>query len=546
MKPFTHFAFASLLALEALALPKFFTGFSKDIVGPADAPWSNGYINSFHQGTTESASKSKPATTSSAAPAASSSSVSTASTGTAHQSGGENYIVFFKNGASASGSDIKAADTVSTSSTDDLLSQMGLTSDHADVRHTFDGTGVKGFAASLQSHCLDKLANMSDVIVEKDMIVSTHATTARSGGPWGLERISTTSTVSGDPSTLDFTYNYDNTALGSGVDIYVVDTGINTAHVAFNGRATVGWAYDPTNNADGDGHGTHVSGTAAGSTFGVASMANLIGVKVLDNSGTGQASDTVQGIQWVINQHNQRKSDPSFVGSIMSMSWGLSASKFSAETLSPHLQAVLARYTSADFLLPTGSQAIDTVIQQAVSAGIHAAVASGNQGTDSCSSSPSANGGSQGPAVSVGSVGSANAISSFSNSGACTDVYAPGENVISAWIGGNNVINTLDGTSMATPHVTGVMAYSMVANPQLAQDPQAMKNFIVNGALKNVVSGNAQSGDAKLLLNNGVTGALLKVKREESVVERAVNVLSGLFNRRQTFHVAEGVSRLRY
>ncbi|KAF2099564.1 subtilisin-like protein [Rhizodiscina lignyota] len=524
MGPFTHFVFASLLATEALALPNFFPGLSES----ASPPWGKGYIDPAHHQTSGGQDHGKPVvTTSSAAPVASASSASSA---TGHTSGGESYIVLFKNGAAASGSDVSAQDTVSTASADDILSQIGLTSDHPDVHSTFDNTGFRGFAASLQSHCLDQLANMSDVaVVEKVLPVSTHGTTSRSGGPWGLQRISSTDGVSGDPSALDFTYSYANPALGSGVDVYIVDTGINTEHVAFGGRATMGWSYDESDTTDGDGHGTHVTGTATGTTFGVASSANIIGVKVLNDQGSGQSSDTVNGINYVIGRHNQRKTEPGFVGSVMSMSWGLTQS----------------------------STVIDNVIRAAVAAGIHSAVAAGNSGEDSCSFSPSSSGGSNGPAISVGSIGSGNVISSFSNTGTCNDIYAPGENVISAWIGGPYVINTLDGTSMATPHVTGVIAYTMVTQPQLAQDPAAMKSYLLGSALQNQVSGNANSGDAKLLLNNGVTGAPSKSKRALSpIVKRGLPSLSGLdsaisevtswFARRQTFYMAEGVSRLRY
>ena len=108
----------------------------------------------------------------------------------------------------------------------------------------------------------------------------------------------------------------------------------------------------------------------------------------------------------------------------------------------------------------------------------------------------------------MGSIGITNAISSFSNTGSCVDIYAPGENVLSAWNTGNNTVQYLDGTSMATPHVTGVMAYLMAANATLAADPAAMKQYLQTSALTKVVTGNVDSPDAMSLLNNGETATL--------------------------------------
>lgn len=103
-----------------------------------------------------------------------------------------------------------------------------------------------------------------------------------------------------------------------------------------------------------------------------------------------------------------------------------------------------------------------------------------------------------------------NEISSFSNTGACTDIYAPGENVVSTWIGGDNIINVDQGTSMAAPHVTGVVAYTLQQKPEFKTDPAGLKSFLLGEALKGQVSGNALGGDQKLLLNNGITTATQK------------------------------------
>jgi len=168
--------------------------------------------------------------------------------------------------------------------------------------------------------------------------------------------------------------------------------------------------------------------------------------------------------------------------------------------------------------------------------------ASGNQGTSSCSQTPSNIGGTQGPVISVGSVGFGSDISSFSNTGACTDVYAAGESIISTWTGGDNVINILDGTSMACPHVTGLVAYLMVEKAELASDVKAMKSFIASSALQHAIAGNAGQGDPMLLANNGIAGAdvssltsivksrrglEIRIDRPSSMPKRALN-LSGI------------------
>lgn len=275
--------------------------------------------------------------------------------------------------------------------------------------------------------------------------------------------------VGGNFKAMDYTYSFANSDLGRGADVYIVDTGVYTQHNVFSGRATMAWSFDGDLN-DHDGHGTHVAGTAAGNVLGVASNANILGVKALDADGSGWSSNVVAGIDFVVQSHDARRKSgnaTSFLGSVMSMS------------------------------LASGSpvSAIESAISAAVDAGVHVVVAAGNGDTDACSSSPSSSGGTQGPAITVGSVGQSAQRSSFSNYGDCVDVYAPGENVISAWTGGANMVNMLSGTSMATPHVTGIVAYAM-GNSTLAQDPGLMKEWVRMSAL--------QMGGGILLANNGV------------------------------------------
>ncbi|KAH9878907.1 hypothetical protein J1614_002342 [Plenodomus biglobosus] len=303
----------------------------------------------------------------------------------------------------------------------------------------------------------------------------------KSGAPWGLQSLSNEAGASGSPQGQDFTYSFDDTSLGAGVDIYVIDTGVRTSHAVFTGRASEGFTATGS-FVDGDGHGTHVAGTAAGAKFGVAQGANVIEVKVLGDDGSGSSSDTIAGMDWVITNHEKRRTEPGFVGSIMSMSWGLQGT----------------------------ANAVDEVIAGALEAGIHVSVAAGNDGADACGSTPAHLGGANSDVVTVGSVNIESQVSTFSNIGSCVDIYAPGEQILSSWSTGDTIINFLSGTSMACPHTTGVMAYLMAEDVAgLGQNPAALKAKLLSTAREGKITGNT-GGSANLLLSNGVDGAVAR------------------------------------
>ncbi|KAL5114715.1 hypothetical protein ACEQ8H_007384 [Pleosporales sp. CAS-2024a] len=342
-------------------------------------------------------------------------------------------------------------------------------------------------------------------VVEERAEIKSYVQT-KSGAPWGLQRISSPAGASGSPQNQDFTYSFDDSTLGAGVDIYIIDTGVRTTHAVFTGRASQG--FTATNaTTDGDGHGTHVAGTAGGAKFGVAQGANIIAVKVLGDDGSGSTTDTIKGMDYVITQHEKRKTQPGFVGSIMSMSWGLQGR----------------------------ANAVDEVIAGASQAGIHVSVAAGNDGADACGSTPAHLGGANSNVVTVGSVNIKNAVSSFSNIGKCVDIYAPGEQILSAWTTGDTIINFLSGTSMACPHTTGVMAYLMAQDAaKLGQNPAALKQKLLQTARQSQISGNL-GGSANLLLSNGAKGSVSRrlmknyvvPDRSGSFAARAAAALSG-------------------
>lgn len=384
-----------------------------------------------------------------------------------HESGGLEHIVIFNR------------DEPIPPEVNEVLTRLELTEDHPDVRHVFKNSAFRGFAASMKSHCLDLLANMTDVsIVERTASVQSayaipnqrraaSAVDTRGHAPWGLSRISTAAFSAHDAREMDYTYSFANSDLGAGSDIYIVDTGLYAEHIVFGSRGKQIWSFD-NNDTVADGHGTHVAGTAAGETLGVASRANIFGVRALAGDGAeGWSSNVVAGIDKVIQQHEARRANADFKGSVLSMSLASSG--------------------------PVS--AIDQALDAAIQAGVHVVVAAGNAGTDACSGSPGSAGGTHGPAIVVGSVDIEGNTSSFSNTGDCVDVYAPGEDIISAWIGQPDMVNVLSGTSMATPHVTGIVAYAM-ANATLAGSPGLMKEWVRMQGLPR--------GDGTVLANNGV------------------------------------------
>ncbi|KAL1603605.1 hypothetical protein SLS60_005193 [Paraconiothyrium brasiliense] len=362
-----------------------------------------------------------------------------------------------------------------------LLDKLGRQADNDGVFDIMDNSQWSAIVMNATSKCISYLDDLAEVKMVDETAEVKSFVTQKTGAPWGLQRISNDAGASGDPSGQDFTYSFEDTNLGAGVDVYVVDTGVRVSHAVFGGRATEGFSFTST-AADGDGHGTHVAGSAAGAKFGVAQNANIIAVKVLGDDGSGSSSSTIAGMNWVLNNHEKRKTQDGFVGSIMSMSWGLQGT----------------------------ADSVDQAITSAIDAGIHVSVAAGNDGTDACGTTPAHLGGSNSDVVTVGSVNINNEVSSFSNIGKCVDIYAPGEQILSAWSTGDNVINFLSGTSMATPQNSGVMAYLMAQNPtEFGQNPKALKAQLLSMARQDVISGSL-GGSANLLLSNGVNGAVSK------------------------------------
>jgi len=318
------------------------------------------------------------------------------------------------------------------------------------VDYIYDGDGdFHGFS----THGMDEseaiaIADLEGVIaVEEGQVFYT--TAVQTNPTWGLDR------VDQESATLDRTYYY-KTSAGTGVDIYVIDTGVRITHEEFGGRARHGYTAYASSN-DGNGHGTHCAGTSAGTVYGVAKKANVIGVKVLSDQGSGSTNGIVAGVDWA----NRQSSSRTKVGNL-SLGGGASSA-----------------------------------MDNAVNAGTNIiyAVASGNSNTNACNTSPARASG----AYTVNSIQQGDSRSSFSNYGSCTKIFAPGSSITSAWITSDRSYNTISGTSMAAPHVAGVAALYIGNSGSMTASQ--VKSALTNNAWNNKVS-NAGTGSPNKLVYN--------------------------------------------
>ncbi|KND90970.1 Alkaline protease 1 [Tolypocladium ophioglossoides CBS 100239] len=326
--------------------------------------------------------------------------------------------------------------------------------------HTFKMSKWRAMALDADDSMIMDISSADEVAyIEADHWVTTSAAIMQTNAPPGLNRLS--HTAAGTPG-----YVFDESA-GTGITAYVVDTGVRVTHTEFEGRAT--FAANFVNNVDTDeqGHGSHVAGTIAGATFGVAKKANIMAVKVLDAQGRGQNSNILNGMQFVIDDVKKRGIQGK---AVMNMSLGGSF-----------------------------SQAMNRAIQAVSSAGIVPVVAAGNENQDTANTSP----GSAPSAITVGAIDASNdARASFSNFGQAVSIFAPGVGILSVGIGSDTDTKTLSGTSMATPHVAGMAAYLMALTG--VTDPAQVDGLIKNLASKTgaVVTNNVQ-GTTSLIANNG-------------------------------------------
>ena len=358
-----------------------------------------------------------------------------------NQSLRDRYIVVFK----PTVSDVDAT-------VDQLVRDQGIGQVHFRYR-----AALKGFAATLPPQALEGIRHNPNVeFVEADGLAYAIGTQT-SPPSWGQDRV--------DQHLLPLNQSYTYDADGTGVRAYIIDTGIRFSHQEYPGRAFSGYDYidNDTDASDCHGHGTHVAGTVGGTTTGIAKNVTLIAVRVLDCSGSGSYSAVIAGIDWVTSDHTTRGT-PAVAN--MSLGGGLSSS-------------------------------VNTAVTNSINAGVVYAVAAGNDNADACTKSPA----STPKALTIGATGSTDARASFSNYGTCVDLFAPGVGITSSTITGDNTYASWSGTSMATPHVAGVAALYLSANPTAT--PAQVESAIKGGATPNLVTDPA--GSPNLLLYSLIT-----------------------------------------
>ena len=352
------------------------------------------------------------------------------------------YIVVLKGGSSARSAGASAHSAVADP-------QSVATTARVTPKFVYNAA-LNGFAAQLTPGQLNALRQNPNVdYIEQDQVATVDTT--QYSAPWGADRI--------DQRYRPLNGNYIYTKNGAGVYAYIIDSGIQTSHSDFGGRAVAVYDAFGGNGQDCNGHGTHVAGTVGGSRYGVAKGVKLRAVRVLNCSGSGSYSQIIAGVNWVATYH----ANPA----VANMSLG-------------------GNYSAA----------LNSAVTNMISSGVFTAVAAGNSNLNACNFSPASAPGT----LTVAASDKTDVKASFSNYGACVDIYAPGVAIQSTYLNGGTA--TLNGTSMASPHVAGVAALYKATYGNLVSSN--LVNLILNNATTNVIYGNVSGTPNRLLYKSSL------------------------------------------
>lgn len=311
-------------------------------------------------------------------------------------------------------------------------------------------SALNGYAAQLSNTGAKRLA-ADPAVASVEQNQKVHSTATQTNAPWGLDRID-------QPNLpLNGTFTYPDSA-GVNTTVYVLDTGVRITHQDIVGRASNGYDFVDNDNVaqDGNGHGTHVATTAAGTVYGVAKKAKIVAVRVLNNSGSGTTAGVIAGVDWITANH--------VASSVANVSLGGGP-----------------------------STTLDNAVRRSIASGVTYSIAAGNSNAPASGFSPAR----VETALTVGATTRTDARATYSNHGPLVDLFAPGSDITAGWATSDTATYTGNGTSFAAPHVAGAAAVYLTNHP--GSSPAAVGTALVNGATSNVLTGIGTGSPNKLL-----------------------------------------------